>query len=793
MGTFCQTPSFDNTPPTIENCPSNIRLTSQFGGLVVASWITPTVSDNSGFVELLFLSHMSLSQFPVGDTAVSYIYVDPSNNQAACTFIVTVEGPGAPSYIVITRCPGDIVIRTTTGQGTAVWTDPVATSINGPLTSRQSHFSGSQFNFGTTLVSYTFTDNQGNQASCVFSVTVELDTGITVRSCPAEVRVTTTDPSGGVIATWTEPTASSPNSNVVTTATHEPGDTFSVGSTTVTYRFIDNLGNSETCSFQVIVTVAVDAIQIFNCPEDITQPSSVGGVTEFIWTPPTGQDRFNNVIVPTVNRNPPVFLGPGEQLEIVYTFRFGSDVATCMFTLTVRPIDRDTTPPTVVSQPNTIVQTLPLGQDTVTVTWMEPVVTDDSGLVVLIDQSHMSGISLFGVGTTRVSYTYIDGSGNIRVVEFNVIINRRGDGDTNPPVVINVPQPITLTLGPNEPAVVRWNELIAVDDQSAARIVSRSHVPGDVFPDGITLVEYTFADAAGNTVTVSFTVTIIRVTGQPTVQNCPANIQQSVPSGVSRDIVLWTEPSVINLANTIPVQTTQSHRPGDSFPLGSTRVTYLFDILEVLQLECTFTVTISVIVSDVIQVSNCPGNVIEQLPAMATFMAVSWNAPTAVLNNIELTPTEQPPSSQGFFPAGNQTITYRWESGILQAECTFLIIIQPSSSVMNKRDVQFERDYGLEVTLNHGLCGNKTCLNGGTCLVHIEKDSMYSYCKCPEGWQGVTCTEHAAELFSEDLSWSIIVPVACVFAVLLLFLFVCQLKWLARQQASRADEKAIIQ
>lgn len=90
--TFVFQITVDITPPTIENCPSNIRLTSQFGELVVASWITPTVSDNSGFVELLFLSHMSLSQFPVGDTAVSYIYVDPSNNQAACTFIVTVEG-----------------------------------------------------------------------------------------------------------------------------------------------------------------------------------------------------------------------------------------------------------------------------------------------------------------------------------------------------------------------------------------------------------------------------------------------------------------------------------------------------------------------------------------------------------------------------------------------------------------------------------------------------------------------------------------------------------------------------
>lgn len=91
---------------------------------------------------------------------------------------------------------------------------------------------------------------------------------------------------------------------------------------------------------------------------------------------------------------------------------------------------------------------------------------------------------------------------------------------------------------------------------------------------------------------------------------------------------------------------------------------------------------VSVLHTDVIQVSNCPVDVIEQLPSGATFMAVSWDAPTAVLNNVELTPTEQPPSSQGFFPAGNQTITYRWESGSLQAECTFLIRIEPSCELV---------------------------------------------------------------------------------------------------------------
>lgn len=41
-----------------------------------------------------------------------------------------------------------------------------------------------------------------------------------------------------------------------------------------------------------------------------------------------------------------------------------------------------------------------------------------------------------------------------------------------------------------------------------------------------------------------------------------------------------------------------------------------------------------------------------------------------------LTPTEMPPSSSRFFPAGAQLITYRYERGTLQAECTFLVTVQ---------------------------------------------------------------------------------------------------------------------
>ena len=53
------------------------------------------------------------------------------------------------------------------------WTDPTATDNSGITpTVTQTHQSGDSFNVGTTMVTYTFTDMAGNQATCTFSVSI---------------------------------------------------------------------------------------------------------------------------------------------------------------------------------------------------------------------------------------------------------------------------------------------------------------------------------------------------------------------------------------------------------------------------------------------------------------------------------------------------------------------------------------------------------------------------------------------------------------------------------------------
>ena len=54
---------------------------------------------------------------------------------------------------------------------------------------------------------------------------------------------------------WTPPTASDNSGEAVTLASdYNPGDTFPIGTTTITYTATDAYGNTVTSTFNVVVT-----------------------------------------------------------------------------------------------------------------------------------------------------------------------------------------------------------------------------------------------------------------------------------------------------------------------------------------------------------------------------------------------------------------------------------------------------------------------------------------------------------------------------------------------------------
>ena len=77
---------------------------------------------------------------------------------------------------VITGCPEDVNLQIPSDTIATVsisWEEPTAMDDSGPVMSSSTHQPGDEFDVGTsTTVTYTFTDDAGNFATCSFVVTL---------------------------------------------------------------------------------------------------------------------------------------------------------------------------------------------------------------------------------------------------------------------------------------------------------------------------------------------------------------------------------------------------------------------------------------------------------------------------------------------------------------------------------------------------------------------------------------------------------------------------------------------
>lgn len=141
------------------------------------------------------------------------------------------------------------------------------------------------------------------------------------------------------------------------------------------------------------------------CPND-PQPLTASGAFNYEWS--TGETT--DMIIPT---------GPGIY-EVI-----GIDANGCSDTASIE-LFPDTEPPVFVFCPNDVVAYLNQGIGEVNVFWNEPLAEDNCGEPITITQTSFSGDG-FSLGTTLVTYTAVDTSGNEAVCEFNVIVEPTAD------------------------------------------------------------------------------------------------------------------------------------------------------------------------------------------------------------------------------------------------------------------------------------------------------------------------------------------------------------------------------
>ena len=72
--------------------------------------------------------------------------------------------------------------------------------------------------------------------------------------CPSDQTVNAESGASTATATWSAPTTSDMSGMVTLTSDHDPGDTFPLGPTTVTYTATDSSGNTvSSCTFVITV------------------------------------------------------------------------------------------------------------------------------------------------------------------------------------------------------------------------------------------------------------------------------------------------------------------------------------------------------------------------------------------------------------------------------------------------------------------------------------------------------------------------------------------------------------
>ena len=191
--------------------------------------------------------------YPVGTTTVTWTATDSNNNTATCSFDVTVEDTEDP----VANCADPFTVQLDANGEASI---TVADIDNGStdncdidtIAINKTDFSCADV--GDNTITLTVTDVNGNSSTCTTIVTVEDNIKPTI-VCAMNTTVST-DP-GDCYATVSFPQPAVLDNcsvaSVTQTAGLPSGSQFPVGTNTIEFTATDANGNSNTCTFDIIV------------------------------------------------------------------------------------------------------------------------------------------------------------------------------------------------------------------------------------------------------------------------------------------------------------------------------------------------------------------------------------------------------------------------------------------------------------------------------------------------------------------------------------------------------------
>ncbi len=719
----------DLTGPIITGCPADISVSNDAGVCeAVVNWTPPTASDECSTVTTTS-SHVPGAVFPVGMNTVTYEFSDQFGNIETCSFTVTITDDEMP---VINNCPNDITVNTDQNACDAVvnWTSATATDNCGNVNFNCSNNPGDTFPLGSTFVSCTAADDIGNVALCSFQVTV-IDNQDPTIMCPADTTINVNNGVGAVIVNGIAPSGASDNcvSNpatyTMTGATSSfgnldaSGESFNVGITTVTYTITDDSGNITSCSFDVeVIELFPPGTPTFTV-EDNTIDCGANSVTVNILV-----TDFTNIT------------------DFQYTIEWDATL------LSFNGILGNNLPPT------SSFGTSQISSGILTHSWMSGNINGESLPNGIIYSLNFNVVGTFNASDVQLtgSVTPIEASGPGDVpVSINTIDGTINFNDSGAPVFTGCPSDIS------EPALqgtcqtpISWVEPSVSDDCSIIDLV-QTHMPGDIFPVGTTVVSYTATDGFGNSSVCTFNVTV--TDNQAPQIICPGNIDADPDPNnmLCGNFVTW--PGIMvsdNCGNSSIASVTSTHNSADFFPIGTTLVTYTATDTDGMSTSCSFTITI---VDDTTPAITCPPNIEQAIDPGLNGAFVSWD-PAIGSDNCPFDLTCTSNSGDFFAPGTTVVMCNIMDANGNSNSCNFTVTVTDCNE-----PVFSNCPFDITISNDPGLCGavatwdpielNDACAASGLNCSHDPGD-FFSV-----GVTQVNCT-------AQDITGN---TVACVFTV----------------------------
>ena len=659
----------DDDPPTI-TCPADITMDTDPD--LCEAFVTvpaPVVTDNCPdwtVVNNYTGTDDASAVYPVGTTTVTFTVTDCGNLIAMCTIDIIVEDN---NDLTIT-CPDDITVSNDPGLCEAFVVVPLPDTMDNcgvmNLVNDYTNTANASavYPVGTTFVTYTVTDDSGNMVTCSFTVTVE-DNEDPEIVCPADLITGTTD--NNCSASISLDLIGTP-----TVTDNCPGSTFSgvrddglaltdlypKGNTTITWTGTDAAGNTVTCD--QLITVEDDDPPSITCPDDITVDTDPGVCEAFVIVPsPVVVDNCPDWTVTNDYTNTDNASGVYPLGTTIVTFTVtdcGNLIAQCTVNITVED-NNDL----IITCPDDITVSNDPGECTADVSIPLPVTSDNCGVMSVInDYTNVANASgVYPVGTTTVTYTVTDDSGNTATCSFNVTVV----DDENPSIIC----PPDLTVGTTDGNCSASISLATIGEPTVT-----DNCPGSTFSGvrddglalaalylkGTTTITWTGTDAAGNTVTCDQTITV--EDDDPPSITCPDDITVDTDPGVCEAFVIVPSPVVVDNCPdwTVTNDYTNTDNASGVYPLGTTIVTFTVTDCGNLIAQCTVNITVednndlSITCPDDITVSNDPGECTADVSIPLPVTSDNCGVMSVINDYTNLA------NASGVYPVGTTTVTY---------------------------------------------------------------------------------------------------------------------------------------